>query len=1047
MSGQSIGGLIGAVAGSFIPVIGTSIGSAIGGVLGGLISPEKLPDAVGTRLTDLMVSYSIYGNMIPILFGTMRFSGNVIFSTKKLEQKIEKKIGKGGPSQKSITYSYSQTFAMALCEGVILGITKILANGKVIYNNDDSASIGTIVESQKIAKFIRIYKGTQTQLPDPAIQLLAGEDKTSAYRGTAYIVFENFSLDEFGGSMPNLTFEVVKDGELLAREENYTTFSPEFFDFDNRQIVFSDTKIQTGYATYSDANTFNTRVDVYTVLPENKFALDYTIKLPLKYAAQMPKYVKSDGSIIVMQPGTTDYKYYSTVSKDGKVDNVDFYLQTGEINKNLKITPISYCKKFNKHFLIGFDYEQNKYNINSIDLASLDNKAVINVPISESTYLDSSENFVYFCEINLDTTSGSTWTIKKYTHNLVFVSNLFTATNIYGLHVVSDNEIYVQTNFNTISGIYEISSDTPILKIKTANKSSYSLNYDGKSFYNINNGIITIITTTINSKSRPLSEVVSTLCLRANMKSEEIDVSALTQEVFGYLLSRRDSLRTNLEPLRQAYFFDAVESSGKLKFVNRGGAVAVTIPAEDLAARQSGTDHGDNLLIERKQEVDLPHEINVSYMDIDAGFQIGSQYARKQNTHSVNCTSVALPLALHAEKASSTASVLLQDAWQSRNVYTFTLSSKYAYLEPTDIVEVYKNNDKHTVRIIEIEEQSGVYKIHGVSESSSKYFQKVVGIPMIPLNSELLTVGPTKLQFLDIPLLRDQDDKIGVYYSLSGYLDGWTGSTLAKSTDSTSFAFFGDSISKEVIVGNTTNILGNHFNSGFDEKNVLTVKLNNGQLSSTTESNILSGDVVNCALIGNEIIQFKRAVLIGANTYRLSGFLRGKRGTEYLMSTHKINDRFILLEPTTLNIMPLDSTSYDIPATYKAVTDGETMSTASNISFTNTGVAQECYSPVHLGGGKDGNNSYLLKWIRRSRISNHWANKVDVPLGEAVEAYEIDIMNGSTVVRTYQSSTNNFIYTSAMQVLDFGTIQNNITFKVAQMSTLRGRGFESIGTI
>ena len=217
MSGQSIGSVLGAVVGSVIPGVGTSICAAIGGALGGLIAPEKLPDAVGPRLTDLMVSYSTYGNMIPILFGTMRFSGNVIFSTKKIEQKIEKKVGKGGPSQKSISYSYSQTFALALCEGEILGITKILANGKVIYNNDDSASIGTIVESQKIAKSIRIYKGTQTQMPDPAIQLLAGEDKTSAYRGTAYLVFENFSLDEYGGSMPNLTVEVAKDGNVLAR--------------------------------------------------------------------------------------------------------------------------------------------------------------------------------------------------------------------------------------------------------------------------------------------------------------------------------------------------------------------------------------------------------------------------------------------------------------------------------------------------------------------------------------------------------------------------------------------------------------------------------------------------------------------------------------------------------------------------------------------------------------------------------------------------------------------------------------------------------------
>ncbi|CAK6538067.1 MAG: hypothetical protein IRD7MM_06155 [Candidatus Midichloria mitochondrii] len=60
----------------------------------------------------------------------------------------------------------------------------------------------------------------------------------------------------------------------------------------------------------------------------------------------------------------------------------------------------------------------------------------------------------------------------------------------------------------------------------------------------------------------------------------------------------------------------------------------------------------------------------------------------------------------------------------------------------------------------------------------------------------------------------------------------------------------------------------------------------------------------NLALIGEEIVQFRDAKLIGLNKYILTEFQRSLFGTEHKIHVHKINERFILLNDkvTTVNM-------------------------------------------------------------------------------------------------------------------------------------------------
>jgi len=56
----------------------------------------------------------------------------------------------------------------------------------------------------------RWYPGDEAQSPDPFILAKMGPENTPAYRGTAYVVFEELDLTGFGNRLPQLTFEMFR---------------------------------------------------------------------------------------------------------------------------------------------------------------------------------------------------------------------------------------------------------------------------------------------------------------------------------------------------------------------------------------------------------------------------------------------------------------------------------------------------------------------------------------------------------------------------------------------------------------------------------------------------------------------------------------------------------------------------------------------------------------------------------------------------------------------------------------------------------------------
>ena len=84
----------------------------------------------------------------------------------------------------------------------------------------------------------------------------------------------------------------------------------------------------------------------------------------------------------------------------------------------------------------------------------------------------------------------------------------------------------------------------------------------------------------------------------------------------------------------------------------------------------------------------------------------------------------------------------------------------------------------------------------------------------------------------------------------------------------------------------------------------------------------------------------------------------------------------------------------------------------------------------------------MIRWTRRSRslAADGWDG---VPLAEESEAYEVEILDGPSVVRTLESNTPRVTYTAAQQTADLSALLgpgNTLDLRIFQLAALVGRG-------
>ncbi len=197
--GSSLGG---SVAGMATGVLGKAVGATFGAIIDQRLTGAGSEAVETGRVERFKVMGAGEGECLPRVFGRVRVAGQIIWSSRFLEDVDTSRVGgKGGAgAQKVREFSYSISLAVALCEGEVVRIGRVWADGQPF-------DLGGVTW--------RLHPGDEGQLPDPLIAAIEGAGEAPAYRGVAYVVLEDLDLTPFGNRIPQFNFEVMRRPEAL----------------------------------------------------------------------------------------------------------------------------------------------------------------------------------------------------------------------------------------------------------------------------------------------------------------------------------------------------------------------------------------------------------------------------------------------------------------------------------------------------------------------------------------------------------------------------------------------------------------------------------------------------------------------------------------------------------------------------------------------------------------------------------------------------------------------------------------------------------------
>jgi hypothetical protein len=216
-------------------------------------------------------------------------------------------------------------------------------------------------------------------------------------------------------------------------------------------------------------------------------------------------------------------------------------------------------------------------------------------------------------------------------------------------------------------------------------------------------------------------------------------------------------------------------------------------------------------------------------------------------------------------------------------------------------------------------------------------------------------------------------------------------------------------------------------------------------LTSASENDVIRLGS-NLAMLGNEIIQFANVQFAGAwgsqNRYVLKDLLRGRFGTEHEITTHPPGTEFLLLTESSLRRVSWPLADIDEFYFFKGVSEGQIIDNVFPKGFVNAGGSLKPWSPAQIEAVKGANGDWVIRWRRRTRFNGQLRDEIDLPLNEDIEEYQLFIFNGATLVRSVTGLTENeYTYTDANQVTDFGATQTSLVLNIHQSSTSVTRGF------
>jgi hypothetical protein len=1028
----------------------------------------------GPRLDSLKTTTAEYGTPIPRFWGKRKFECPVIMAADLIETRHTSK-GKAG---KNTQYKYFADFAILICDHEIDAVTRIWMDEKLVYQTTDAGptSVGAAA-NLTVGGNMRIYLGTETQDPDPMIEAWCddryGPNSCPAYRGSAYIAFERLPVNNFGNRIPNITVEAVSSKtpaypwEFTASTSTFINkrCSPDglrlyaisayiqVFDVPNRtQIIYqtfsSGLGTSTPYAFSTDG------IYGMDVVGQHLFFVSFDggiTDLGSTGGGGWTNGVWAAGGQLLLAPGS--------------------FAGMNQAVAAVPATPIP-VNYFASSYFTTTDGDAIGLGTTSASGATHD--LVIGPALANGTIIDTTAYGTSGVAYGFD--NGTNFVVRQ--GNYLFLTtrtapySIVSAVNTSGAGASDPVCTYTAIDPGADwwwDGLQRRSSaDLSVLQTATLTDwvgSSRPAEVVGTIYDRVNDALLSFDTALdpgiiwrylnrVGSSAVTLKTVVDGVSGWAFPTGSTLpDTSALTQPVLGYSVTQGAG-KEMIGPLLDIHDVDCRPHDFGIQFVNRGGAPSGMILTQDFV--RSGDESRYTVTIQ--QDTDLPRKLTFNYADNDHEQQANNAIAQRP-FDAVNTTrEETIDLSTYADTADGAqqkADRFLRRMWNSRERIKNSLTAQKLALEPGDVTTVSLDGVLRNVRLDKWTKAQSVLQCEFVRDevSVAAINSATTGADMQGNDVQTITV-PTETRgfIIDAPLVQDADNDVNpvLYYAAGTYGAGtWLGATVNEQDTAGDYSILFGSVDSTngATWGFATSALGTANPNLWDRGNSVTVTVY-GTLTSSTEAAINADPALNLIALGTddrwEYIQFVNATLTGtsgnANLYTLSGFKRGRRGTEGNVGNHANGDSLIVLSSAVPVEIGTDAVGDSL--SFKIQSLGRDVDAAPAIDLTYDGNTLKPYAPARVKWSYDGTD--LTGTIyRRTRVGGSWSSSGGtIPLGETVEAYEVDIYNGSTFKRTISvSGTNVFTYTAAMAAADGITLPTPPTINAYQMSTTVGRGF------
>jgi hypothetical protein len=529
-----------------------------------------------------------------------------------------------------------------------------------------------------------------------------------------------------------------------------------------------------------------------------------------------------------------------------------------------------------------------------------------------------------------------------------------------------------------------------------------------------------------------LSDVVTELGARSEAN---VDAARLIGAVSGYVVDAPISARAAIEPLMAAYV-SAREHAGVLEFFPRGGDSVFDLSLADLTSETAGV-----AFAQRGDAAELAIEARVRFVDAALDYRVGAVSARRLDGAEGGVVGVEAPLVIEPEAAEAMAQRVLADQRARAESMSLSVGPAHLGLEPGDRVRVAEGGDLY--EIVRVEEGDvialNLQRVRGVTPAAVRLNDP--GAPPLPAQA-----STPAFAVLDLPPLpgAESDDRPLVAVTATPWLGAHE-------------IYAGASSSQRAIalqpaaVGELVWALWPGPIDRWDDANVVRVRLYNGALASVSAEQVLNGaNVFAIEADGEwEIVQARNCVLAGAGEYDLSGFLRGRLGSGHAMrSPHPVGARIVVLDQRLVRAAIGahewgEALSFAAPPHGRAPTDPRAATTTSILPH----ASLRPWAPVHVKGKRDGGGNVALNWVRCARLDGDSWGEGEPLLGEPSEAYRLEIMSGTSVVRSVDTVAPDYLYAVADQAADFGAPPASLTVRVMQLRATGAPGLKTELTI